>query len=199
MRFSAADSSSSWRDLSPTSNPQYLCTATTAALPSSCGAVHRFHNASDELARLILTFTPAGIERFFQQTFRRAYDPNVIPDNVAEIAACYAAVRSCYGVTLLCAHLAARDACELGPRTARVAQRQAAGPAPTLWWAGRVDYHDPAEGHARLKQGVDGVDDGTGAWTRGTPALDTAEPAQASRPVRPTTPVGSAADTRREA
>ena len=65
------------------------------------GAVHRFHNSSDELARLILTFTPAGIEQFFEQTLERAHDPNAIPDNLAEVAARYAAVASRYGMTFL--------------------------------------------------------------------------------------------------
>ena len=65
------------------------------------GAVHRFHNANDELARMILTFTPAGIEKFFEETLERAFDPNAIPDNVAEVAARYAAVGSRYGMTFL--------------------------------------------------------------------------------------------------
>ena len=66
-----------------------------------CGAVHRFHNASDELARLILTFTPAGIERFFEETLERAYDPDAVPDNVDEVAARYAAAGARYGMTFL--------------------------------------------------------------------------------------------------
>ena len=38
------------------------------------GVLHRFRNLSDEPLRMILTFTPAGIERFFEETLERAYD-----------------------------------------------------------------------------------------------------------------------------
>ena len=55
------------------------------------GRVHNFHNAGEDLARLILTFTPAGIERFFEETLERALDPTQPPpDNVDEVAARYA-------------------------------------------------------------------------------------------------------------
>ena len=62
------------------------------------GTVHRFHNASQELARLILTFTPAGIEDFFRETLERAHDPGAIPDNVDEVAARYAEAAPRYGM-----------------------------------------------------------------------------------------------------
>ncbi len=38
------------------------------------GVVHNFCNRTDEPLRMILTFTPAGIERFFEETLERAYD-----------------------------------------------------------------------------------------------------------------------------
>ena len=38
------------------------------------GVVHNFRNLSDEPLRMILTFTPAGIEKFFEETLERAYD-----------------------------------------------------------------------------------------------------------------------------
>jgi quercetin dioxygenase-like cupin family protein len=65
------------------------------------GAVHRFHNAGTETARLILTFTPAGIERWFEETLERA--PNDVtdedvPDNLDEVAARYAATAHRYGI-----------------------------------------------------------------------------------------------------
>lgn len=66
------------------------------------GTVHRFHNASAARARLILTFTPAGIEKFFEETLRRALDPTApIPDNVDEVAARYAAAAPRYGIEFL--------------------------------------------------------------------------------------------------
>ncbi len=54
------------------------------------GEVHCFRNAGTETARLVLTFTPAGIERFFEETLEPA--PNGTqdqPDNVDEVAARY--------------------------------------------------------------------------------------------------------------
>jgi hypothetical protein len=52
--------------------------------------VHRFLNTGSETARLILTFTPAGIEKFFEETLERApNDVREAPDNVEEVAARY--------------------------------------------------------------------------------------------------------------
>ena len=65
------------------------------------GAVHRFRNASDELTRLILTFTPAGIEGFFRETLERAADISAIPDNIDEVAARYAEAAPRYGMHFL--------------------------------------------------------------------------------------------------
>ena len=39
------------------------------------GTVHRFRNAGAETARMMLTFTPAGIEKFFEETLERAKAP----------------------------------------------------------------------------------------------------------------------------
>ena len=38
------------------------------------GNVHCFRNDGETPARLVLTFTPAGIEHFFLETLQRAYD-----------------------------------------------------------------------------------------------------------------------------
>ena len=66
------------------------------------GQVHRFHNASDEVVRLILTFTPAGIEHFFAETLERAASLDApVPDNVDEVAARYAEAAPRYGMTFL--------------------------------------------------------------------------------------------------
>jgi hypothetical protein len=49
--------------------------------------------------RMILTFTPAGIEKFFEETLEPARDPTQAPpDNIAEVAARYAAVAPRYGM-----------------------------------------------------------------------------------------------------
>ena len=42
-------------------------------------AVHRFYNAGTEPVRMILTFTPAGIEKFFEETLEPARDPTQAP------------------------------------------------------------------------------------------------------------------------
>ncbi|HEY7178804.1 MAG TPA: quercetin 2,3-dioxygenase [Gaiella sp.] len=65
------------------------------------GAVHRFQNTGTETARLLLTFTPAGIDRWFEETLDAA--PNDVqtedvPDNVEEVAARYVATASRYGI-----------------------------------------------------------------------------------------------------
>ena len=65
------------------------------------GTVHRFQNTGPETARLVLTFTPAGIEHWFEETLERA--PNEIadedvPDNAEEVAARYVAAAPRYGL-----------------------------------------------------------------------------------------------------
>lgn len=66
------------------------------------GQVHNFHNASDAVMRLILTFTPAGIEHFFAETLERAERLDApVPDNVDEVAARYAEAAPRYGLTFL--------------------------------------------------------------------------------------------------
>jgi quercetin dioxygenase-like cupin family protein len=63
------------------------------------GTVHRFHNSGTTPARMILTFTPAGIERFFEETLERALSPTQTPpDNLDEVAARYAAAAPRYGL-----------------------------------------------------------------------------------------------------
>jgi hypothetical protein len=66
------------------------------------GPVHRFQNHGTEAMRMILTFTPAGIERFFEETLERTLDPTPnIPDNVDAVAARYAAAAPRYGMEFL--------------------------------------------------------------------------------------------------
>jgi quercetin dioxygenase-like cupin family protein len=65
------------------------------------GTVHRFQNTGTETARLVLTFAPAGIERWFEETLEQA--PNDaqaedVPDNIEEVAARYVATAPRYGI-----------------------------------------------------------------------------------------------------
>jgi mannose-6-phosphate isomerase-like protein (cupin superfamily) len=63
------------------------------------GVVHNFCNRTAEPLRMILTFTPAGIERFFEETLERAYDlSQPCPDNFAEVGARYAEAAPRYGM-----------------------------------------------------------------------------------------------------
>ena len=63
------------------------------------GIVHRFHNTGPARARLIVTFTPSGIEKFFEETLERADDPSQSPpDNIEEVAARYAEAAPRYGL-----------------------------------------------------------------------------------------------------
>ena len=48
---------------------------------------------------MILTFTPAGIERFFEETLERAIDlTQPVPDNIAEVCARYAEAAPRHGM-----------------------------------------------------------------------------------------------------
>jgi quercetin dioxygenase-like cupin family protein len=64
--------------------------------------VHRFRNTGTETARLVLTFTPAGIEGFFEEMLDSAPSgAGDVPDNLEEVAARYAAAAPRYGMTFL--------------------------------------------------------------------------------------------------
>lgn len=67
------------------------------------GLVHNFRNDGAAPLRMILTFTPAGIEEFFRETLERARSMDEAPpaDNVAEVAARYAAAAPRYGLEFL--------------------------------------------------------------------------------------------------
>jgi hypothetical protein len=63
------------------------------------GTRHFFRNDSAEPVRMVLTFTPAGIEKFFEETLEPALDPTQAPpDNIAEVSARYAAAAPRYGM-----------------------------------------------------------------------------------------------------
>ena len=66
------------------------------------GQVHCFYNAGAELLRMIITFTPAGLEKFFEETLERAHDlTQAPPDNIEEIGARYAAAAPRYGLEFI--------------------------------------------------------------------------------------------------
>jgi quercetin dioxygenase-like cupin family protein len=63
------------------------------------GTVHRFINAGTETARMVLTFTPAGIERWFEECLEPApNDAQDAPDNIEEVARRYVAAAPRYGI-----------------------------------------------------------------------------------------------------
>jgi quercetin dioxygenase-like cupin family protein len=65
------------------------------------GTVHRFQNTGSETAQLVLTFTPAGIDRWFEETLEAApndVQADDVPDNVDEVAARYVATAPRYGI-----------------------------------------------------------------------------------------------------
>jgi quercetin dioxygenase-like cupin family protein len=63
------------------------------------GMLHCFRNFSDAPVTMILTFTPAGIEKFFEETLERALDiTEPCPDNIEEVSARYAEAAPRYGM-----------------------------------------------------------------------------------------------------
>jgi quercetin dioxygenase-like cupin family protein len=68
------------------------------------GTVHCFQNTAADPARLVLTFTPAGIEHWFEETLERApndVEVEDVPDNIDEVAARYVAAAPRYGLELV--------------------------------------------------------------------------------------------------
>jgi quercetin dioxygenase-like cupin family protein len=63
------------------------------------GTVHCFYNDGTETARMILTFTPAGMEGFFEDTLEPATDRNAPPpQNNSAVAARYVEAAARYGL-----------------------------------------------------------------------------------------------------
>jgi quercetin dioxygenase-like cupin family protein len=55
-----------------------------------CGLVHCFRNTGTSTARLLLIFSPGGIERFFEETLEEVRDRNAPqPDNMDAVVARY--------------------------------------------------------------------------------------------------------------
>ena len=51
------------------------------------GNVHCFQNRGEATARIILTFTPSGMEKFFEETLQRVVDPTTGPTEPVEVVA----------------------------------------------------------------------------------------------------------------
>lgn len=63
------------------------------------GTVHCFRNVGTETARMVLTFTPAGMEGFFEEALEPAPNGSQdVPDNFEEVAARYVAAAARYGM-----------------------------------------------------------------------------------------------------
>jgi len=63
------------------------------------GSVHCFQNVGAKTARLVLTFTPAGIEKYFEETLEPAPEGVLQPpDNVKEVAARFVEAAPRYGI-----------------------------------------------------------------------------------------------------
>jgi quercetin dioxygenase-like cupin family protein len=65
------------------------------------GTVHRFEAVGTETAKIVLTFTPAGLEHWFEETLEAAptqVDIADVPDNVEGVAARYAEAAPRYGL-----------------------------------------------------------------------------------------------------
>ncbi len=65
------------------------------------GTIHNFRNVGTETARMVLTFTPAGIEGWFEETLEPA--PNEVraedvPDNMDEVVERFVAAGPRYGI-----------------------------------------------------------------------------------------------------
>jgi quercetin dioxygenase-like cupin family protein len=66
------------------------------------GNIHNFRNDAETTARVILTFTPSGIEKFFEETLNAALDPSMLPpETVEEVAARYTEAAPRYGMTFV--------------------------------------------------------------------------------------------------
>jgi quercetin dioxygenase-like cupin family protein len=63
------------------------------------GLVHNFRNDGNEISRIVLTFTPAGIDKFFLETLEVATDPTAMPpNNMDQVVARYIEAAPRYGI-----------------------------------------------------------------------------------------------------
>ncbi|HEY4450344.1 MAG TPA: cupin domain-containing protein [Solirubrobacteraceae bacterium] len=68
------------------------------------GTVHCFRNDGTTPMRMIITFSPAGIEKFFEETLDPALDPtHEPPNNIEELGARFAAAAPRHGLEFIVA------------------------------------------------------------------------------------------------
>ena len=66
------------------------------------GTVHCFHNEGTETMRMILTFTPAGMEKFFEDTLQPVLDPTQdAPEDIDAIVARYVEAAPRHGLEFI--------------------------------------------------------------------------------------------------
>ena len=64
-----------------------------------CGTVHGFRNSGSASARLLLIFSPGGLERFFEETLEQVEDRSAPqPDNMDEVVERYVAAAPKHGL-----------------------------------------------------------------------------------------------------
>ena len=64
-----------------------------------CGTVHSFRNTGSSTARLLLIFSPGGIERFFEETLEEVQDRSAAPPaNMDAVVARYIAAAPKHGL-----------------------------------------------------------------------------------------------------
>lgn len=67
-----------------------------------CGTVHGFRNTGSTAARLLLTFSPGGLEGFFEDTLERVQDrSSEQPQNMAAVVARYVEAAPRYGMVFV--------------------------------------------------------------------------------------------------
>jgi hypothetical protein len=64
--------------------------------------VHNFKNLSDSFSSMILTYTPGGFEKFFEETLEMTHDINTAPpENMDEVVARYIEAAPRHGIVFV--------------------------------------------------------------------------------------------------
>jgi quercetin dioxygenase-like cupin family protein len=67
-----------------------------------CGKVHAWRNSGSETARLLITFSPSGMEHFFLETLEQVEDRNVPqPENMDDVVARYVEAAPRHGLEFI--------------------------------------------------------------------------------------------------
>jgi quercetin dioxygenase-like cupin family protein len=68
----------------------------------SCGTVHAFRNTGSDMARVLLIFSPGGMERFFEETLELVEDRSAPqPSNMDEVVARYVEAAPRHGLVFV--------------------------------------------------------------------------------------------------